>query len=247
MPRYGSWLKRRQCQRGATIKVKICGLQRPEDAVESAKAGVDFIGLVFVPGRRRTLTDESAQAIVEANRNRLGTAPEIVGLFADQPIDEVNKLVSRYQLDMVQLCGNESLNYCSAIKVPVIKVMHVGIESICNGLLEKLTTKIDSFRDQGCIITLDRLVEGLHGGTGKTFDWGIAEYLKSYGYDFILAGGLTPENVCGAVRRVNPWGIDVSSGVESNGVKSAQKIHSFMKRALLEFKEVKGKKDYQHG
>ncbi|MQF69971.1 phosphoribosylanthranilate isomerase [SAR202 cluster bacterium AD-804-J14_MRT_500m] len=246
-PRLGNWRKRFPYQRVVMIKIKICGLRKPKDAVEAVEAGADFIGLVFVPGRRRMLTDESAKEIVVSVRDKSGASTAIVGLFADQPLDEVNRFAYRYQLDMVQLCGNESLDYCSGVKVPVIKVIHIRQELDHSHLLERLGKGIEHFQHQGCVIALDSLVEGLQGGTGKTFDWSIAEDLKNLGYEFILAGGLNPNNVGEAIRRIKPWGVDVSSGVENNGIKDPQKIHVFVERARLASGELKAKKDHKNG
>ncbi len=213
------------------LKVKICGLQQPQDAVTAAMAGADFLGLVFVPERRRRLTPEGALEIVEAARRVSGVAPKLVGLFADQPLDEVNGVVDRCGLDMAQLCGGESPEFCASLTAPCIKVVHVAGGRQKGDALKALGERIGPFQQVGCLITLDRLVEGLQGGTGETFDWGIAAEMKGEGYDFILAGGLTPENVGEAVDKARPWGVDVSSGVETDGAKDAEKIRRFVREA----------------
>ena len=87
------------------------------------------------------------------------------------------------------------------------------------------------YQEAGCYVTLDRLVEGLQGGTGQSFDWGVAAQLSRGGYEFLLAGGLTPENVAQAVQQVNPWGVDVSSGVETGGHQDEEKIRAFIHNA----------------
>ena len=213
------------------LMAKICGLQGPEDTVTAAMAGADFLGLVFVPERCRRLTPESALDIVEAARSVSGAAPKLVGLFADQPLDEVNRMVDCCGLDLAQLCGGESPEYCASVAAPCIKVVHVAGGRQKGDTLMALAERIEPFRQMGCLITLDRLVEGLQGGTGETFDWGIAAEMKGEGYEFILAGGLTPENVGEAVDKVRPWGVDVSSGVETDGVKDAEKIRRFVREA----------------
>ncbi len=214
-------------------KIKICGIQRLTDAVAAAEAGADFIGLNFVPGRRRRLTDDAAKAIVtELKSSGLkvsgGASPKVVGLFADQPLDEVVRTVSRCDLDLVQLCGNESLDYCRSVPVQVIKVVHVPVDPGHDQDPIPLAERVQQLRDAGHLVTLDRLVEGLQGGTGQAFDWSIAAEVSQRGASFLLAGGLTPDNVAQAIEEVRPWGVDVSSGVETNGVKDPEKIKSFI-------------------
>lgn len=221
------------------IRVKICGMRQPEHALVAAEAGADYIGLVFVPGRRRRVDVAAAREIVARSRvpgistpgNIIpaGNFPKMVGLFADQPSEEVNRIVKSCGLDLVQLCGQESLDYCREVGARVIKVLHVsgpGFEDEA-GLL----AKIRQFRQAGHLVTLDRQVDGWPGGTGQSFDWGIAARLSQPGHEFLLAGGLNPDNVGEAVARVGPWGVDVSSGVETGGVQDPEKIRAFVKNA----------------
>jgi len=208
--------------------IKICGIQKAADAVVAASSGADFVGLVFVPQRRRRLTEEPAAQIVMALTESPGKTPQVVGLFADQPIHEVNRHIKSCHLERVQLCGSESLDYCGQMEAPVIKVIHVPEGGASDDDIDRLEESIQKFRDAGHLVTLDRQVDGLQGGTGKSFDWSIAARLAQAGHEFLLAGGLTPKNVAEAVRIVAPWGVDVSSGVETGGVKDATKIHSFI-------------------
>ena len=212
-------------------RVKICGIQQDADALMAAEAGADFIGLVFVPNRRRRIDEDRARSIVSALRETVGNPPKVVGLFADQPLDEVNRLVQRCDLDIVQLCGEESLEYCGEVCVPVIKVLHVVNSLPVEDAVDLLSEKMESLKRQGYLVTLDRKVEGLQGGTGQSFDWDIARRLSDMGFSFLLAGGLTPENVGLAVEKVRPWGVDVSSGVETDGVKDKEKIRRFVQEA----------------
>ena len=222
--------------------IKICGIQRPEDAVVAAEAGADFLGLVFVPQRRRRLTEGQAAQIVEALTECPGEttkyAPEVVGLFADQPIEEINRHVNSCRLERVQLCGNEALDYCGRVLVPVIKVIHVPEERAQDDDLDRLAERIQKYRDAGHLVTLDRQVEGLQGGTGESFDWSIAASLAQAGHEFLLAGGLTPDNVAEAVRSVVPWGVDVSSGVETGGVKDTTKIRAFIQQVRQKVRQA---------
>jgi phosphoribosylanthranilate isomerase len=216
----------------AMPKVKICGIRTLADAQVAAQAGADFIGLVFVPSRRRRLELDVARELVEGLKGGPGGAPPVVGLFADQPLEEVNQTIETCNLDMVQLCGTESLDYCRDTKAKVIKVVHIP-ESPSPESKGELVQRIKAYRDSGCIVTLDRLVEGLQGGTGESFDWSIAADLAKNGNSFILAGGLSPETVSGAVTTVGPWGVDVSSGVETNGDKDHDKIRQFIANAKM--------------
>jgi phosphoribosylanthranilate isomerase len=209
-------------------KIKVCGIMEATDALVAAQAGADFIGLVFVPERRRRLDKDKALSIVSYLRENVPEPPKIVGLFADQPPGDVDRMVEHCGLDMVQLCGIESLDYCRQVGAPVIKVLHVSGSSALEDAVPSLAESMTALNEQGHLVTLDRLVEGLQGGTGQSFNWDIARALSQRGMDFLLAGGLTPENVGRGANDVAPWGVDVSSGVETNGVKDEAKIRSFI-------------------
>ena len=212
--------------------VKICGVRRFEDALVAARAGADYFGMVFVPGRRRRVEPEAARAITDGMRAIGPDAPKSVGLFGDQPLDEVLDTIATAGLDYVQLCGEESLDFCRVVldQAGVIKVLHVTDEDH-TGAVAELADRIDMFTSAGCTVTLDSQVVGLHGGTGQSFDWRIAAQLAAEGRRFLLAGGLTPDNVAEAVAVVHPWGVDVSSGVETDGVKDPAKIRQFVANA----------------
>ena len=233
----------------AIPKVKICGIRRLEDAQVAADAGADYIGLVFVPGRPRRVDLPTAAAIVSGIKaNRVG-APKVAGLFADQPLEEVNHTANACGLDLLQLCGGESIEYCAGAGRPVIKVIHVsssikgpdftgdatpdetGDGTADESAWQTLLDRIKSYSSAGNLVTLDRLVEGIPGGTGESFDWGVAAELSRQGHSFLLAGGLLPETVGRAIECVQPWGVDVSSGVETQGVKDAGKIRDFIQVA----------------
>ena len=209
-------------------KIKVCGIMESSDALVAAQAGADFIGLVFVPERRRRLDKDKALSIVSYLRENVAEPPKVVGLFADQPSGDVDRIVRHCGLDMVQLCGIESLDYCRQVGAPVIKVLHVSDSAAPEDAVPSLAESMTALNDQGHLVTLDRKVEGLQGGTGQSFNWDIARALSERGFDFLLAGGLTPENVGRGVSGVAPWGVDVSSGVETNGVKDEAKILSFI-------------------
>ena len=209
--------------------VKICGVRRLEDALVAARAGADYFGMVFVPGRRRRIEPGAARIITDGLRGGGNERPKSVGLFGDQPLDEVLATIAEAGLDYAQLCGEESLDYCRAVlqRAGVIKVLHVADDDHPDTVADR----IDSFTAAGCTVTLDSQVVGLHGGTGQSFDWSIAAQLAASGHRFLLAGGLTPGNVAEAVAVVRPWGVDVSSGVETDGVQDTAKIRQFVANA----------------
>ena len=213
-------------------RVKICGVRHLDDALIAADAGADYIGIVFVPGRRRRVEPTAAREITDGLRATGPSSPKSVGLFGDQPLDEVLDTIAVAGLDFVQLCGEESLDYCRQVQkhAGVIKVLHVPNNTDSNDIAE-VASRIDAYAAAGCTVTLDSQVAGLHGGTGQSFDWTIAADLSDDGRRFLLAGGLTPDNVAAAVSRVNPWGVDVSSGVETDGEKDAAKIRQFITNA----------------
>ncbi len=211
--------------------VKICGIRRLDDALTAAAAGADYVGMVFVPGRRRRIEPLDAASINAGMRRMMPEPPKSVGLFGDQPLDEVLDAVSTSGVDFAQLCGKESLEFCREVQkhAGVIKVLHVPSDADSESLAE-LVRRIEAFTDTGCTVTLDSEVAGLHGGTGQSFDWKIAAGLAR-DHNFLLAGGLTPENVGDAVETMLPWGVDVSSGVETQGEKDAEKIQRFVANA----------------
>ncbi len=212
--------------------VKICGVRSLDDALVAARAGADYVGMVFVPGRRRRVEPEAARIITSGLRDSDFEGPKSVGLFGDQPLDEVLDTIATAGLDYVQLCGEESLDYCRAVleRAGVIKALHVANDD-SHDAIAGVANRIDAFAAAGCTVTLDSQVVGLHGGTGQSFDWSIAAQLAADGRRFLLAGGLTPDNVSEAVAVVRPWGVDVSSGVETDGVKDHAKIRQFVSNA----------------
>ena len=208
-------------------KFKICGLRDADNALVAANAGADFLGLNFVPRVRRQITQEQAKCIVDHLRTKLGErVPTLVGLFANQPVDEVNHIAEQCGLELAQLCGDEPGEYWDEVVVPVIRQIKVRDDIPTDDAVERAARQIEEVIGSSYTPMLDRYEQGALGGTGRTFDWRIAGELASR-YDLILAGGLTPDNVARAVADVGPWGVDVSSGVETDGVKDAAKIRRF--------------------
>jgi phosphoribosylanthranilate isomerase len=221
-------------------RVKICGLSRTEDALVAAEAGADFLGFIFAPSRRQ-IAPEAAAEIIAAVRNS-GQQPETVGVFVNEKPDEVNDIAARLRLDRVQLSGDEEWEYCREIEMPVIKVIHISQDATGTNILHEIRRGHDKLGNKECLCLLDTGGANTFGGTGKPFDWRIAGEVCAV-FKAIVAGGLNPDNVRDLITEVNPWGVDVSSGVEINGQKDIHKIKEFIRnvRALEHRGSVPGK------
>lgn len=211
-------------------KVKICGIKDKAHAIAAAEAGADFIGVVFAQSVRQ-VTPEQARDIVSAVKQASNTV-KTVGVFVNTPAAEINRIANECDLDMVQLSGDESWEYCTDIEKPIIKAIHVQDQSE-DDITKSAISGIDIVVDNLYIVLLDTHVEGKYGGTGKSFNWELAQSLSEK-YPVIVAGGLTPYNVREAIDNLKPWGVDVSSGVETNGVKDTAKIKKFIDEAKNE-------------
>jgi phosphoribosylanthranilate isomerase len=204
-------------------KVKICGITEVAYAQAAIEAKADLIGVVFAPSPRQ-VTPDQAREIVTAVKKRLPVA----GVFVNMPAATVNSLASSCGLDWVQLSGDESWEYCQEIEKPVIKTIHISDEWDEEKLLAHLEDGQRKLGSKTLIYLLDTLVENKYGGTGQAFAWGIAKKAVAK-YPAIIAGGLHIGNVRQLVADLRPWGVDVSSGVESGGVKDIEKIKAFVR------------------
>lgn len=207
--------------------VKICGFRSAGPLLAAVEAGADAVGLVFVPTARRCITAGDARAIVDEARASGTGLPPVVGLFADQPPDEVRQTVEAVGLDAVQLCGGEGVEYASQLGVPVYKVISIDAEIPISAQLPRIMVLQQRHALAGHRIVLDAQAPGEYGGTGRQFDWDLAADLAG-AFELSLAGGLSPDNVQDAVERVRPWGVDVSSGVETDGEKDIAKVRAFV-------------------
>jgi phosphoribosylanthranilate isomerase len=191
-------------------KIKFCGLRREEDVKLAASLDADFMGFILTDRFKRFIAPEEVARLKEFVPSKTKT----VGVFVDEPIDYVISTAKIAKLDMIQLHGSEDDAYIVEIKektgLPVIKMI-------------KPLSEDDIITARECKADLILLDSGA-GGTGKVFDWSLAERL---GRDYILAGGLTPDNVAEAVERLKPFAVDVSSGVETEGIKDFSKMKAF--------------------
>ncbi len=206
-------------------RVKICGIRDKAHALAAIEAGSDFIGLVFAPSQRQ-VTPAQAGEIVSAVK-KCSEATAVVGVFVNMPAAEVNRTASSCNLDWVQLSGDESWEYCRQITKPLIKAIRIKPGQRPEEICEDLARGSRVASNQRYVYLLDSQVKGKYGGTGMTFDWSLARQAAEQ-FPVIIAGGLTPENVVQAIETVAPWGVDVSSGVETGGVKDIAKIRAFI-------------------
>lgn len=201
-------------------RIKICGITRVEDALAAARAGADAIGLVFYAPSPRVVDIEAAAAICRALPPFVST----VALFVNEQAGVVRDVIGRVSPSLLQFHGDESADYCSQFTMPYLRAVRVGAGMRAADLLE-FETRFASAR----ALLLDAHVEGIFGGTGHTFEWSlIPEAMRGR---IVLSGGLGPENAGEAVRKVRPWAVDVSSGVElagRKGVKDHAKITQFI-------------------
>jgi phosphoribosylanthranilate isomerase len=198
-------------------KVKICGITSLDDALMAAEAGADALGFVFFEKSPRHVDPHKAAGIIA----QIPPFIQVVGLFVNAELNYVNATADLCRLDLVQLHGDESPSYCASVHRRVMKALRVrGISSIA---------AMSDYRVAAFL--LDAYCPDSYGGTGKSFDWDCAIAAKEHGR-IVLAGGLDPDNVAAAVARVAPYGVDVSSGVESSpGRKDPEKVRRFIREA----------------
>ncbi len=206
-------------------RVKICGIREKAHALAVIEAGGDFIGLVFASSQRQ-VTPDQARNIVSTVKE-CGETTAVVGVFVNMPSPVVNRIASTCNLDWVQLSGDESWEYCRQITKPLIKAVRISPDQHPQEIYANLATGAGVLSNQKYLYLLDSQVKDKYGGTGMTFDWSLAQQAAER-FPVIIAGGLTPENVAQAIEMVTPWGVDVSSGVEVDGVKDITKIRAFI-------------------
>jgi phosphoribosylanthranilate isomerase len=195
-------------------RIKICGITREVDGIDAAEAGADAIGLVFYPPSPRFLELARARAI----RDALPPLVSTVALFVNAPAGQVRTVLEQVRPSMLQFHGEETPEYCAQFGVPYLKACRVkaGVD---------LLKYLRPFSSAAGWLLDSHVAE--YGGVGESFDWSLvpAERFRPV----VLSGGLSPQNAAAAVRQVRPWGVDVSSGVESaKGIKDAAKVAAFI-------------------
>jgi len=202
------------------VRVKICGITRVEDALAAVAHGADAIGLVFYAPSPRAVSIEQAIQIV----NQIPAFVSVVGLFVSAEEGFVRNVISNVALDLLQFHGDEAPEECTRYGLPFIKAIRVKSD----------TNLVQCAKDYSAsrALLLDTYTEGVAGGTGHVFDWGLIP--PDLNKPVVLAGGLTSENVASAIQQVKPYAVDVSGGVEaSKGIKDAAKIAAFMQQVYL--------------
>ena len=197
------------------MHIKICGITTLKVAKAAEEAGADFIGFVFAPSSRNIRPSDAAKIA-----NTLSPNIQKVGVFVNESLEEMERIANIVGLDMIQLHGDEPEEIAKQLSYPVIKAF-----SIDKVKPEKITTYPCEY------LLIDSPGEAYRGGSGKTFSWELLDELQIPRDKLILAGGLTPTNIQQAIQQVRPVGVDVSSGVETNGQKDIKKIQTFINNA----------------
>lgn len=209
--------------------IKVCGIKDVETAKYAESKGADFIGLVFASSKRKVDISE-AKAICDTLSNQV----KKVGVFVDETPNRVEQVVKECGLDIIQLHGKEEVNDYKFIGKQIIKAVPVGEQDT----LESVKANIENFCKGADYILLDTKKKEVFGGLGIAFDWKIIEKLTLEYDNIILAGGLNTVNISSALNLVKPMGVDVSSGVETDGVKDKAKILEFINKIKL-IEEIK--------
>ncbi|MBT5855845.1 phosphoribosylanthranilate isomerase [bacterium] len=199
------------------MRIKICGITNKEDALNAVSLGADAIGFIFYENSPRYIHPDAVEEIMMFLPPFVST----VGVFVNHSRDYINQVVNQCRLNVIQLHGEEAPKDCQGYKQRVIKAIRVfGPEDLQN---------IHNYQGVVSGVLLDTKVEGVQGGTGKTFDWGLALKAKENDVPLILSGGINAENVRKAVKLVNPYGMDLCSGVEREpGLKDYNKMQDLI-------------------
>lgn len=195
------------------VKIKICGITGYEDAAMAAELGADALGFIFASSPRKISPDAAREIIA-----KLPPFVKTVGVFVNEDSAKIREIIEYCGLDIVQFHGDESPGICEEFMPRTIRALRVRDESILD--------QIPLYSGRVRALLLDTYSKDEHGGTGKTFDWAIANKIRSCNIPLILAGGLNPSNIEEAVQRVMPYAVDVNSGIEE---RPGKKSHVLMK------------------
>jgi phosphoribosylanthranilate isomerase len=205
--------------------IKICGIKEETHAIALAKASIDFMGLVFATSPRQ-VTSYYAKKIIELLRKKKNST-EVVGVFVNTEAGKINRIADSCGLDWVQLSGDEPWELCRELNRPVIKVIRVSRNYKPEKIIADLSYGEKILAKQKHLYLIDSNSPDRFGGTGQPFKWKLARPIAER-FPVIIAGGLTPENVREAIQTIKPWGVDVSTGVETKGAKDLDKILKFI-------------------
>ena len=195
-------------------RIKICGITNHEDAANAVASGADALGFNFVKGSVRYVSVGKAAEICAEVPAFVAT----VGLFVNEPLANVNRIIERLKLVLAQFHGDETLEYCESLKHPYVKALRATNRA-------QIEVEAQLFKSSQAIL-VDTASGGYFGGTGKTFDWSMVPDL---GVPLVLAGGLDAANVGAAIAATHPYAVDVSGGVEvAKGVKDVAKMKKFV-------------------
>lgn len=222
------------------VKVKICGLQEEEHVAAAAEAGADYIGFVFAESKRH-ITPEKAERLRQV-LDDLPSRPSVVGVFVNESPHLVNAMAERCRLDLVQLSGDESCDYCALMARPILRTIHVSPGATARDIEARIAALKRARTLSPVSFLLDTGSAGLPGGTGRVFDWRIAREV-SEGYPVMVAGGLDPACVGNLVVSARPYGVDVSSGVERDGAKDPLLIQAFVGAVRRAEQEISNAED----
>lgn len=203
------------------MKIKVCGLTRLEDASLACELGAWALGFIFYPKSPRYINPEDAAKMIQSLRAECSNMPILVGVFVNESIESVEAIKSLVGLDLVQLHGDESVSDCESIS-PLIKAFRPSSRQDIEGIKSYLNT-VD-------YLLVDAAVKGVYGGSGQLSDWSLSKEVKELGVPLLLSGGLNPDNIEKAWEDVQPFALDLSSGIESEpGVKDHDRLKKLFK------------------
>lgn len=210
------------------MKIKICGITNLEDAQAAIEAGADLLGFVFYPKSRRYVEPETAAAIISKLTMQYATRnTQYAGVFVDERVNRVREILDQCRLDLAQLHGSEPPVEVRMLQPQAYKALRPRQRGDAEAAAATYAPVMDIASDRPAFL-IDAYHPWQFGGTGETTDWMAARVL-AWRFPILLAGGLTPENVADAIRVVEPWGVDVSSGVEAEpGKKDHRKVRAFI-------------------
>ncbi len=204
-------------RRPQRTRIKFCGMTRVEDALQASALGVDAIGLIFAARSKRRVTPEAAAAI----RNALPPFVDAVALFMNNSADDVRTTIERARPTLLQFHGDEDDAFCAAFGLPYMKAVAMGGEGVETSSTQVAQALIARWPHAAAFL-FDSHAKGEAGGSGHTFDW--ARVPLDIARPFLVAGGLGPHNVFDAIRATACWGVDVSSGIETDGVPGVKDL-----------------------